>query len=213
VKAEHQMSITLLIILVTVAVSFYAWNNETVMNGWILNPYQVMRRGQYYRLLTSGFLHADTGHLIFNMFALYSFGSYIERLFGGLFGSSGAVVLLVFYLVAIAVSDLPTLFKHQNDPGYNSLGASGGVSAILFASILYNPLTKLSLFFIPIGIPGFIFGGLYLAYSYYESRRGQGRINHDAHLYGALFGIVFLIVVYPAVVPSFVQQIQSWRGF
>jgi membrane associated rhomboid family serine protease len=207
------MSITLLIILLTAGLSVYAWSNATLMSQWIMNPYRVSRNGEYYRLLTSGFLHADTGHLLFNMISLYFFGSNTERLFSGLFGEAGAIALVVFYLAAIIVSDLPTLFQHKDQPGYNALGASGGVSALIFASILNSPLNKLYLYFIPIGIPGFIFGALYLGYTYYESRRGNSNINHDAHLYGALFGMVVLILIYPAVVPQFIEQIQSWRPF
>lgn len=207
------MSITLLIIVVTIAISVWAWNNPDLMNRWIMNPYEVARRGQYYRLLTSGFLHADWGHLIFNMLSFYFFGSYIEQLFAFMFGASSAIWLIGFYLVAIIVSDLPTFFKHRHNPGYNSLGASGGVSAIIFASILFRPLTPLYLMFIPIPVPGFIFGIFYLAYSFYESRRGYGNVNHDAHIYGALFGIVFMIAVFPGVLPSFFEQISSWRLF
>ncbi|KAB7732249.1 rhomboid family intramembrane serine protease [Rudanella paleaurantiibacter] len=207
------MSITLLIIVVTIAISVWAWNNHDLMNRWIMNPYQVARRGQYYRLLTSGFLHADWGHLIFNMLSFYFFGSYIEQLFAFMFGASSAIWLIGFYLVAIIVSDLPTFFKHRHNPGYNSLGASGGVSAIIFASILFRPLTPLYLMFIPIPVPGFIFGIFYLAYSFYESRRGYGNVNHDAHIYGALFGIVFMIATFPGVLPSFFEQIASWRLF
>ena len=207
------MSITLIIIVVTVIVSLMAWNNYSLMDRWIMNPYQVANRGQYYRLITSGFLHADWSHLLFNMISLYFFGSFIEQVFGFLFGAGGPVYLIGFYIVAIVISDIPTLLKHRNNPGYNSLGASGGVSAILFAVILFRPLTPINLFFIPIGIPGFIFGGLYLAYSYYEARRGMGAVNHDAHFYGALFGVLFMIVVYPPVLSQFLEQVASWRLF
>ncbi len=207
------MSITLVIILVTVGLSLAAWNNPALMDRWIMNPYQVMKRGQYYRLLTSGFLHADWGHLLFNMLSLYFFGGFIEQVFDYLFGANGGLYLIGFYLIAIVVSDIPTLLKHRNSPGYNSLGASGGVSAILFAAILFRPLTPIYLFFIPIGIPGFIFGALYLAYSYYEARRGYGNVNHDAHFYGAVFGVLFMVVAYPAVVPQFFEQVSGWRLF
>ncbi len=207
------MSTTTLIIAITVIISVMAWNNYSLMNRWIMNPFNIVKQGQYYRLITSGFLHADWSHLIFNMISLYFFGGFIEQLFGLLFGGMGPVYLIGFYLVAIAVSDIPTLIKHRNDYNYNSLGASGGVSAILFATILFRPLTPISLFFIPIGIPGFIFGALYLAYSYYESRRGMGTINHDAHFYGALFGVLFMIIVYPPVLPQFLEQIAGWRLF
>lgn len=207
------MSITLLIILVTVGISIWAWNDYSVMNRWIMNPYQVVRRSQYYRFVTSGFLHADWGHLIFNMISLYAFGGLMEQVFDSLFGRNGSLFYIGFYLLAIIVSDIPTFLKYRKDSGYNSLGASGGVSAIIFAAILISPLTKLYLFFIPIGIPGFIFGPLYLLYSAYESRRGMGNVNHDAHIYGALFGILFIILAYPPVVPQFFDQIAGWRLF
>jgi membrane associated rhomboid family serine protease len=207
------MSITIIIIVVTVLVSVMAWRNYSLMERFIMNPYRVASRGEYYRLITSGFLHADWGHLLFNMISFYFFAGFIEQLFYYLFGGSGAFYLIGFYLAAILVSDIPTFLKHRNDPGYNSLGASGGVSAIIFAAILFRPLTPIYLFFIPIGIPGFIFGPLYLAYSYYESRRGAGNINHDAHFYGALFGILFMIIVYPEVLPAFIEQIAGWRLF
>lgn len=207
------MSITLIIVLVTVGISLAAWNNPALMSRWIMNPYQVANRGQYYRLITSGFLHADWGHLLFNMLALYSFGGFMEQVFGLLFGGNGSLYLIGFYLIGILVSDIPTFLKHRNNPGYNSLGASGGVSAVVFAAILFRPLSPIYLFFIPIGIPGFIFGALYLAYSYYEARRGYGNVNHDAHFYGALFGILFMIVVYPAVLGEFFKQVAGWRLF
>ncbi len=207
------MSTTLLIIIVTVVVSVAAWNNAGLMDRWIMNPYQVASRGQYYRLITSGFLHADWGHLFFNMLSLYFFGGFIEQIFSFVFETNGAFYLVGFYLVAILVSDIPSFLKHRNNPGYNSLGASGGVSAIIFAAILFRPLIPISMYFIPIGIPGFIFGGLYLAYSYYESKRGAGNVNHDAHFYGALFGILFMVVIYPPVLPSFFEQIAGWRLF
>ena len=206
------MSVTLIIIVVTAIISVMAWNNYSLMNRWIMNPYQVANRGQYYRLITSGFLHADWGHLIFNMISLYFFGRFIEQVFGLLFGAMAPLFVVGFYLAAILVSDIPTFLKHRNNPGYNSLGASGGVSAIIFAGILFRPLTDICLYF-AFCIPGFIFGVLYLGYSYYEARRGAGNINHDAHFYGALFGILFMVVAYPSILPDFFEQISSWRLF
>jgi membrane associated rhomboid family serine protease len=207
------MSITLLIILLTSGISIYAWRSPALMSQWIMNPYRVSRNGEYYRLLTSGFLHADWQHLIFNMISLYFFGSNIEGLFTALYGATGPIVLVVIYLVAIVISDLPTFFQYKDQPGYNALGASGGVSALIFAAILADPLNKIYFYFIPIGIPGFLFGAGYLAYTYYESRRGNDNINHSAHLYGAVFGIVVLALLYPPIVPSFIEQIQTWRPF
>lgn len=207
------MSITLILILVTVGISLAAWNNPGLMDRWIMNPYAVAKRGEYYRLVTSGFLHADLGHLFFNMLSFYFFAGPIEQIFEQLFPGLGGVVLVVFYLVAIVVSDIPTLIKYKNSSGYNSLGASGGVSAIIFATILLFPLMGIALFFIPIPIPGFIFAGLYLAYSYYAARQGSSGINHDAHLYGALFGLLFMAVAHPPALGRFVEQIATWRPF
>lgn len=206
------MSITLALIVITSLISFYALSNGTFLESWMMNPYKVVQKGQYYRLLTSGFIHADFGHLFFNMFSFYFFGSQIEQIFAELFGSQGAVYLVLFYLAGIIISDIPTLLKHKNDPGYNSLGASGGVSSVIFGSILFFPTAKLYLYGI-IGLPGFIFGLLYLGYSVYESRRGAGYINHDAHIYGALFGLIFMAAVYPPAVPAFFGQIANWRIF
>ena len=207
------MDVTIIIIVVTAIISIMAWNNYGLMNRWIMNPYQISQHGQYYRLITSGFLHADWGHLFFNMLSLYVFGRFIEQVFSLLFGLSGPIYLIGFYLVAILVSDIPSYLKHRSNPGYNALGASGGVSAIIFAAILFQPLNPIYIYFIPIGIPGFIFGALYLAYSYYEARRGGSNVNHDAHFYGALFGVLFMIVVYPPVLTSFFEQIAGWRLF
>jgi len=207
------MSVTLLLIAVTVAISLWAWNNPSLMDRWIMNPYAVVKRGEYHRLITSGFLHADMGHLFFNMLSFYFFGQGVERIFGELFGDLGGAVLVGFYLIAIVISDIPTLMKYKNSPGYNSLGASGGVSAIIFATILIFPLTPIYFFFIPVPIPGFIFAFLYLAYSYYSARRGDTGINHDAHMYGGLFGVLFMAIAYPPAIPGFVEQVLQWRPF
>jgi membrane associated rhomboid family serine protease len=206
------MNITLAIIIITVLVSLYGWRNESFLDGLILNPQKVFKRGQWYRLLTSGFVHADFGHLLFNMFTLYFFGTLLERVFDSLFGGSGPIYLLAFYLVAIVVSDVPTLIRQRNRSNYNSLGASGGVSALLFGAIMFFPTEKIYLYG-ALGVPGFIFGALYMGYSFYESRRGGGRINHDAHLFGAIFGIIVVILLYPPVLPSFVEQISNWKLF
>ncbi|WP_128547125.1 rhomboid family intramembrane serine protease [Larkinella soli] len=206
------MTTTLAIILITTLISLYAWRNERFLDSWVLNPQKVLRGGQWYRLLTSGFVHADFGHLIFNMISLYFFGRLIEQVFGMLFGAGGPLYLLIFYLVAIVVSDLPTLIRQRNRSNYNSLGASGGVSALLFAAILFQPTEKIYLYG-AIGVPGFIFGAMYMAYSFYESRRGGGTINHDAHLYGAIFGVLVIVLIYPPVIPFFIEQISNWRLF
>jgi len=206
------LSPLLILLGLTVAVSAYAWSNQELMNNWILDPYQMNRRGgQWYRFITSGFLHADWGHLIFNMITLYSFGGLAQSAFTGLLGQqTGIIAFLVLYLGGIIVSDLPTYFRHRHDPSYRSLGASGGVSSVLFAGILFQPIGKVYMMFIPIGIPGFIWGVLYLIYSYYMGRRRGDNINHDAHFYGALYGVVLTGALIPSVLPYFVQQVTAY---
>ncbi len=206
------MSLTIIIILVTVAISYYAWQNPAVMDKLILNPARVAGKNQYYRFITSGFVHADFMHLLFNMLTLWFIGEGIEQLFGSLFGANGKFYFLALYILGIIVSDIPTFLKHKNNSGYNSLGASGGVAAVLFSAVLYAPLLEICLYFL-LCIPGFIFGILFIGYSYYESRRGSGFVNHDAHMYGAIFGMLFMAAVYPAAVPGFFEQISGWRPF
>ncbi|WP_240337167.1 rhomboid family intramembrane serine protease [Rufibacter psychrotolerans] len=202
------ISITIILIAITVLVSLYAWQNQNLMENWVHHPQSVVRDKEWWRLLTSGFLHADFMHLFFNMFSFYIFGGVVEQQFMAIYGfTTGAVIYVALYLVAIVVSDLPTMIKHKNDSRYYSLGASGGVAAIIFASIYFNPLTELIIFPIPIPIKGYIFGVLYLFYSYYLSKRGNDGINHSAHFYGAAFGFVLSVILVPGQVQNFIQSI------
>jgi membrane associated rhomboid family serine protease len=201
-----QLSLTVIIIIITVLASLYAWNNQTVMSNWMMNPYRTDQRKEYWRFITSGLIHNDYMHLFFNMFTLYFFGKILEW-------QLGPTLFVILYVVGIIVSDVPTFFKNKRNPYYNSLGASGGVSAIVFASILLRPLSPLYLFFIPVPIPGFIFGAIYMFYSYYQAERGGDNINHDAHLYGALFGILFTIIALPSALPNFFEQVSNWNLF
>lgn len=206
------MSITLILVIITSGISYYALNNYSVMEKLLLNPYKVTRRNEYYRFVTSGFIHADFGHLIFNMLSLWFVGEGIEGLFAQLFGVNGTYYYLFLYIVGIIVADIPTFLKHKNNSNYNSLGASGGVSAVLFAAVLLSPLMQVCLYFF-ICMPGFIFGILFLGYSFYQGKQGTGYVNHSAHMYGAIFGLVFMAIVYPASVPNFFAQVLSWRLF
>jgi len=206
----------IIIIGLTVVISVYAWSKQSLMDSWIMQPYVMARSpGQWYRLLTSGFLHADWAHLLFNMFAFYSFSPVVlETLKAGYGDGLGLALFLLLYLGGIIISDLPTYFQHRDDPGYRSLGASGGVSSVLFASILLFPVNNngggIIIFPIPFPIQPFLFGFLYLAYSWYMGRRRGDNINHDAHFYGALYGVVLLIVLMPAAGPVFIQQISAF---
>ena len=203
------MNITYAIIGFTVLISLLAMNKEKLMQSLIMNPYRIKRTREYYRFLTSGFIHINHMHLLFNMFSFYFFGTVIERIFSHLFGSRGGFYFIVLYLVAIIVSDLPTYFKQRDNPRYNSLGASGGVAAVIFVFIIFQPLQKICAFIV-ICMPGFILGILFIAISYYQGRKSNNSINHEAHLYGALFGLLFCIVTYPASIGYFFEQIRNW---
>jgi membrane associated rhomboid family serine protease len=175
----------------------------------MMNPYQIKTKGQYYRFLTSGFIHINHTHLLMNMISFYFLGTAVEQVFMYVFGPTGSVYYIALYLLAIAASDLPTYFKQKDNPSYNSLGASGGVAAVVFAFIIFQPMQYICVFF-ALCMPGFILGGLYILYSYYQGKRSRDNINHDAHLFGALFGLVFCIVVYPASIGNFFSQIGHW---
>ena len=206
------VNITYIIIAATVIVSMYAFNNESVLRGFIMNPYVINSRKQYYRFLTSGFIHKDHMHLLLNMVTFYFFGGVIEQVFGIIFGAMGGIYFIALYLLAIVVSDIPTFLKNRANPGYNSLGASGGVAAVIFASIILLPMQDICLYF-ALCMPGFILGTLYLIFSYYQGRKANDGINHDAHLYGALFGLLFCAILIPSSLPHFVEQVMSWKYF
>jgi membrane associated rhomboid family serine protease len=206
----------LILIGLTVAISAYAWSNRDLMEAWIMEPYVMARNGQWYRLLTSGFLHADWAHLLFNMFAFYSFSPVVlATLVQGYGRGAGLALFLVLYLGGIIVSDLPTCFRHRDERNYRSLGASGGVASVLFASIMILPVAPkgqgIIIFPLPIPIQPFLFGFLYLGYSYYMGRRRGDNINHDAHFYGALFGVLMLATLVPGVLANFAHQVGAFR--
>ena len=198
------ISITLIIVLVTALVSWRAFNDQSLMGRLILWPPAVERNRQYDRLVTYGFVHADWMHLLFNMITLWSFGSAVERVFSDWITPVGYVL---FYLSAIVVSILPTYIAHRRDPNYRSLGASGGVSAVLFAFILFDPWSKLIVFPIPVPVPAFVFAILYVAYSIWMDRRGRDNVNHSAHLWGAAYGVLFTVLLEPRVLGHFTQTL------
>lgn len=198
------LSITLIIIAVTVLVSWRAFNDQALLGRLILWPPAVERNRQYDRLLTYGFVHADWMHLLFNMITLWSFGSAVERAFSALITPVG---YLLFYLSAIVVSILPTYIGHRRDPNYRSLGASGGVAAVLFAFILFDPWSTLVIFPIPLPIPAFLFAVLYVGYSIWMDRRGRDNVNHSAHLWGAAYGLLFTLLLEPAILGHFTQRL------
>ena len=202
-------SLTLVIVAVTVLVSWRAFNDHNLLERLILWPPAVERRKQYDRLLGYGFVHADWMHLLFNMITLWSFGMQVERVFSEWISPVG---YLLFYLSAIVVSILPTYITHRNDANYRSLGASGGVSAVLFAFILFDPWSTLIIFPIPVPIPAFLFAILYVGYSIWMDRRGRDNVNHSAHLWGAAYGLLFTVLLEPKVLAHFTQTLFRTGG-
>jgi membrane associated rhomboid family serine protease len=208
-----ELSITLIIIIITALVSFGGFGNQKIIDDLIFYPPAVTQRGQWYRFFTCGLIHADFGHLIFNMLSLFFFGPYVERGFTRLAGEGGKWYYLAMYITALLISLLPTYFRHRNNYAYRSLGASGAVSTVVFTALMLVPTAEVGFFFLP-AIPGFVFGPLYLIITALLDRRGGDNINHSAHLWGALYGIAFIILLgrivdYP-VVANFIEQVSDY---
>lgn len=188
------MTITIIIVIATCVISFLAFSNQKLIDDLIFYPPAITQQNQWYRFITCGFIHADITHLLFNMYSFYLFSRVVEDAFNQIFGSKGTVLYTILYFTALVVCLLPTYFNNKNNYYYKSLGASGAVSAVIFAFIFLEPTAKIGLLFIPIPAPAFIFGILYLGITYYLARRGNSGINHSAHFWGAVYGIVFIIV-------------------
>jgi membrane associated rhomboid family serine protease len=196
------MSVTVLLVVVTCLVSWRAMHDMRLMDRLILWPPAIQRQHQYDRLVTHGFVHADLQHLLFNMITLYFFGRMIEQAFAPYIGRVG---FALFYFSALLVAILPTYLRHRDDPRYRSLGASGAVSAVLFAFILLSPWSMIYVFFLP--VPAIVYGVLYVGYSLWMDRRGGDNVNHSAHLWGAGYGVLFTLLLEPRVAPAFVQAL------
>jgi membrane associated rhomboid family serine protease len=205
-------SISLAILVITIIISVLGFNNQKLQVKLLHNPFLANKRKEYYRLLSSGFIHSGWSHLGFNMLTFYFFGGVVEQVYVKNYGDLwGSTIFLGVYLVAIIISDLPSFFKYKDMPAYSSLGASGGVSAIVFASILFQPTNDLFLLLIPIPIPAFILGTLYVIYSYYQSKNSSDNINHSAHLYGAIAGFVISAILIPSAVSDFFYQLSNYH--
>ncbi|SEN99234.1 Rhomboid family protein [bacterium A37T11] len=197
-----------IIFLFTVVTSIYTFYNPEVFSRLMLHPYTVSRGKNLHTLITSGLVHANWSHLIFNMLTFYFFGFPLEKIMAATSGwGHGQFALL--YLLSMVLSDASTVYKQRNNFSYHSLGASGAISAVLFSMILFMPGMSIYLFFIPIGIPAVIFGPLYLIYCAYMARSSYDGINHDAHFYGALAGLLITIVMFPGIVPYFFGEVQG----
>lgn len=191
-----------IIFLLTIITSIYAFNNANIYGKLMLHPYSVAKKQNIYQLLSSGLIHKDWPHLIFNMLTYYFFAFNLERILGH--WQFAAV-----YIGSLILCDIPSINKHKNDFMYHSLGASGAVCGVLFSYILFFPFTKLIIFPIPIPIPAVLYGGLFLLYSSFLAKKQNDNINHDAHFYGALSGIIITAILVPNALISFFEVLRN----
>lgn len=193
-----------IIFVFTIITSLYAFYDQSIYGKFMLHPYSVSKGNQIYTVITSGLIHKDWMHLFFNMFTFFAFAFNLEQMMGSWrFG--------LLYFLGLILSDIPTIFKYKDNFNYNSLGASGAISAVLFSFILYNPMSRIYIMFIPIGIPAVVFGGLYLIYCAYASKNSRDGINHDAHFFGALTGLIFTIIFVPGILQNFISALTGGR--
>jgi membrane associated rhomboid family serine protease len=200
------MSITLVIIVVTVAVSIPAFSKPSLFYRYDFSPYQIEQRKEWYRFLTHGFIHADWAHLIFNMLVLFFFGDVTQHYFEAYLGTKGILYFLILYVGGMLFAVLPTYKKQRSNPSYHSVGASGAVAAVLFSSVIFNPMASICLWGV-LCFPGIIWAILYLAYSIYQSKQANDNINHEAHLWGAIFGVVATLILVPKSLNAFLYQL------
>lgn len=196
---DVEINVSLIIVIITVITSLMAWRNEKMMRKWIFNPYMVHKRKEYWRFLSGAFIHADYLHLGFNMFVLWEFGRHVEAQFDTVWIGQHALHILIFlglYIPAAILSCFYTFEKQKNNIYYNALGASGAVSAVVFAFIAINPTALLGIFGV-IPCPAFLYGGIYLVISWILARRAKDNIGHDAHFFGALYGFMFIFIIQP----------------
>jgi membrane associated rhomboid family serine protease len=197
---------TIILIAITVAVSFAAFKNAKLMDSLQFNASKIIYKKEFHRLITHAFIHANWEHLFVNMIVLFSFGKAIENIFGYLFGDKSVMYFFLLYFGGILVSNIYALIKHRNNYFYNSVGASGAVSAVLFAAIFFDPWNKIYFFGI-LPIPGIVFAALYLVYSYQMSMKQKDNVAHDAHFLGALFGFIFPILLNPDLLGEFIDKL------
>ena len=197
---------TTIFIIITIIVSVLAFQNQTLYNKLIFNPYIINGQKQWYRFFSSGLIHADVIHLAVNMLVLYSFGGMVEYYYSEVFGDKAEFYFIVLYVSSLMISLIPTYNSHKFDLTYNGLGASGAVSAVVFSLILFNPVHRLCLYGF-ICLPGIIFGALYLAYCFYMGKRGGDNINHSAHMWGAIYGLSYTILLKPSLLMNFFEKL------
>lgn len=204
--------LTLAIIILTSIVSIVAFSNHRLFYQMDFAPYKIKEFNEWWRYFTHAFLHGDWMHLLINMFVLFFFGRAVEVYLDHYLGDKGWFYFILLYVGGIIFAVLPTLKKHGNNPNYHSVGASGAVSAVLFSSVIFSPATSICLYGI-LCLPGIIWAVIYLVYSYYMSKKEGDFINHDAHFWGAVFGVVFTFVAVPDSFMAFFGQIGQMLPF
>ncbi|HNX44259.1 MAG TPA: rhomboid family intramembrane serine protease [Bacteroidales bacterium] len=206
------MPVTLFILVITILVSILAFSNQGLYRRMAFNPYDIRQFRNGYRFLSYALVHADWVHLLINMLVLYSFGRAVEVYYGMIWGLKGQFYYFLLYAGGIVFSTTPAYAKHKDDYTYTAVGASGAISAVVFASIIFDPLNKIYIFMIPFGIPAVIFGLLYLVYSWYMAKKNVDNIGHDVHFWGAVFGFVFTIALKPSLALHFVDTLKMLLG-
>jgi len=203
-------SLTTILVIITVAISLISEQKYLLKRKLLFNAHDIKHSNEWYRWITHGFVHGGFMHLAINMYVFHMFGGIVESTFEQLFAEMGRIYFLTLYLAGIIVSSISAFIKHQDNAGYNSLGASGAVASIMFVFILFYPTSPLYLFFVPVGIPAFLVGVLYLWYESYMSKRGGTMIAHDAHFWGAVFGLGFIAVLAPSQFQVFVSEVMGY---
>ncbi len=198
------------ILLPTTIISILAFQNAELFDKLKFNPSHISNSKEWYRFFSYGIVHADYMHLIINMYVLWSFGKLIIMDFHYIFDRLGNLYFLLLYIPALGISVIPSYFKNKADYTYNAVGASGAISAIVYVSIILNPTMSMGLIFIPIPIPAWIFGALYLGYTIFMSKKENTRIGHSAHLWGAVYGMFYLLLIKPELYLWFFNQILSF---
>lgn len=201
--------ITWLIIGTTVLISYLAFQNREFYEKLMFNAAKIVQGKEYHRLISHAFIHANWPHLIVNMLVLYFFGQAVAGYFGDYWGNAGTAYFLLLYFGGILASNIWSLIKHKNNYYYNAVGASGAVSAVLFAFIFFDPLEKILLFAI-VPIPGILFAIGYLIYSYRMSKKDNDNVAHDAHFLGAVFGFLFPLLLKPDLLERFMNNLFSF---
>jgi len=197
---------SLIIILITIGVSVYAFSQAKLMDQLSLKPLKIVHQKQWYRLFSHALVHADYVHLLVNMYVLWIFGSVCEQYFQFYFAVNPGLIFVLLYLLSLVFSSLYSIYRHHRDYNYTAVGASGAVMAVVFTSIFFDPWNKLYIFGV-LPLPGIVFGILYLVYSVYMGRKASDNIGHDAHFFGALFGFVFPVLLKPQLWIEFIQKI------